>query len=222
MLLLSIGQLCVAFGCSVDVRDGVGPRNPVPNVHGIVLRNSHPAGNLIVELRTIEDAITLAETSTNSEGVFAFADVAAGRWEVKVNGDIDGDFDSISRAFLLEDSMAGAVLEPVDIFSFGAGVLEPADSVSMAAPNPFSTIGFSWKNPDKTLLWARVQLYNSDGAPVWYSSKEPVEQAEWNGLGNRGEYTGELMGAGQYSWRIKYAYSESLEARSDPRDLTLQ
>jgi hypothetical protein len=223
LILIFLGvQLCWVSGCGVDVRDGIGPRVPVPNVEGSVLRNSQPANNLGIDLRAAENALDFDSTSSNADGVFTFCEVPSGLWELKMSGEESNDIDSIRLEFHFSDSTGLISLPPVDIHAFGAHALEPADSATASAPNPFNTLNFAWSHPERDLQWARVQLSDEDGDPVWYSAKEMVEAVAWNGLGNKGAYDGALISAGSFSWRVKFSFSDSVEARTEPRMLVLQ
>jgi hypothetical protein len=209
-------------GCAVDVRDGVGPRVPIPNVTGHAMREANAADGLDVELRTLGGGAVVAATSTDAGGRFSFADVTAGDWEIKVSGDEPGDFDSVSQEFQLVDPEETLDLLPLDISAYGAAVEEPPDGATLAPPTLFEPTTFSWKLPDTEVAWARVQLYDEDGDAVWSSAKEVTEQADWNGIGNEGSYVGIAVSAGTYSWRVKLELAAGLQARLDPRTLVLQ
>ena len=208
--------------CSVDVHDGIGPRAPIPNVEGFVVREITPAADLEVDLRIAADATVVATAETDDDGKFEFSDVSAGEWEIKVSGQENGDFDSVSREFHLGDQDDLLSLPVFDIFAYGAASVEPADSALLTKPDPFNAITFRWILPRGTLHWARVQLYDEGGNSVWYSESEVVGQVLWNGLGNRGTYNGELVAEGTYTWRVKMEFLDSLQGRTDVRRLVLQ
>jgi hypothetical protein len=141
---------------------------------------------------------------------------------VKLSGDESGDFDSVSREFQVVDPEDTLELPPLDIHAYGASVVEPPNDAALPTPNPFQPITFRWTLPDTDIVWARVQLYTGIGQAVWSSAKEVAAQADWNGVGNEGEYTGRLVSAGTYSWRVKLELAGGLEARLDSRVLVLQ
>jgi hypothetical protein len=212
----------IAPACSVDVQDGVGPSVPVPNVTGQATRAGDAAEDLEVDLRRAEDAVVVDSTSTNGAGEFLFADVTLGEWEVKVSGDEESDFDSVSREFTLAHAGSLVVLPDLDVSAYGTVLLEPQDGSEMPTPNPFQPILFRWTLPDREVSWTRVRVYDAAGRPVWASEKGVREQAVWNGLGNEGDYDGRLVTAGDYSWRLKLGFPDDLEARVDYRGLVLR
>lgn len=221
LLCLIIPIVCFQ-GCTVDVHDGVGPRVPIPNVEGLVVRVDAPAGNLDVDLRDAARATVLASTSTDRDGEFWFADIGTGIWEIKVSGAEEGDFNSVSREFSLEHPESLLTLAPMDVFAYGVTVLEPPDSGVVPKPNPFEPVTFRWILPEQAVKSARVRLYDGVGQPVWSSPRTLIEEALWNGLGNRGSYDGQLVPAGGYSWCVKMEFQDDLEARTDYRELELQ
>jgi hypothetical protein len=93
---------------------------------------------------------------------------------------------------------------------------------SLEVPSLFSPLPFHWQLPERQVEWARVQLYDAGGGAVWNSSKDPVAEALWNGIGSEGPYAGQAVAAGEYYWRVKMQFPDGLEARLDPRPLTLQ
>ncbi|MCK4303830.1 MAG: hypothetical protein KAY24_06295 [Candidatus Eisenbacteria sp.] len=214
-------QILWVPGCDVSVHDGIGPRVPIPNVTGLVERAGSPAGDLDVVLRVAENAWVVDSTDTDKDGSFEFAEVAAGGWEIKVSGDDPGDFDSVSREFHLTESGSKVELPVLDVYAYGATALEPPDAAELPRPDVFHPIPFNWTLPGRDVSWIRVQLYDQSGAGVWYSSKAVGEESLWNGLGNRGAYEGLLVPAGVYTWRVKIAFPDTLEARTDSRELTI-
>ena len=76
--------------------------------------------------------------------------------------------------------------------------------------------------PDREVTWARVQVFDQDGHAVWYSLKKVAAEVTWNGVGSEGSYTGLMVPEGDYHWRVKFEFPDSLEARSNRRHIILQ
>lgn len=220
VLLGGIGL--ISLGCEVDVHDGIGPREPNPNVTGRVLRDGDPAEGLEVDLRTAPDAINVADGVTDDEGRFAFADVAPGRWEIKVSGDESEDFDSVSQEFTLDDLAAKTILPALDVSAHGARLLAPEEDAALAIPTIFLPVVFSWTPPERDVIWSRVQVYDEADEAVWFSTKEAANEVMWIGRGSEGSYEGLAIAAGRYSWRVKIAFSDSSEARFDRWEITFE
>ncbi len=207
-------------GCGVDVQDGVGPRVPVPNVQGVAVRATSPAQGLHVDLRT-DAGQEVATTTTTRWGSFGFADVGPGAWEIKVAGGGPGDFESVTRGFQLGPDPAPLSLPPVDVLAYGAAAVEPADGATLTAPSLIEPLVFRWTRPDLPGVTARVQLYDAAGSPVWFSSALQADQVPWNGLGNQGDYQGQPVSPGQYTWRVKFVLPDAAEGRIASRRLSL-
>jgi len=214
--------LLVAPGCSPDLQDGLGPRVPVPNVLGMVVRAGEEAEDLEVELRTAETAVVTASTSTDDDGEFEFFEVQPGDWEIKVSGDDQGDFHAVSREFTLEETTDPVDLPATDIAAYGAQLSEPAAGATMPRPNPFQWLTFRWVLPESGVEWARVQVYDDQGESVWFSEEENSAEMAWNGLGNRGDSEGQAVPAGSYIWRVKMGLADGVEARLQSRELILE
>ncbi len=215
--------LALAVGaCSPDVRDNIGPRVPVPNAMGQVARAGAPAENLKVELRCSVSAEVIASATTDDDGEYLFTDVPSGDWEIKVSGDEDGDFDSVSRIFGLAQRGDQAVLPELDIHAFGLTLLAPAEASSHPPPSLFDPIEFSWALPSVSIASARVQLYSAAGERVWSSEKTLGPTAVWNGIGNEGGHAGRPVAAGAYYWRVKLELGDEIEARSESYTLNFE
>lgn len=221
---LLVAGLWLAAGCSVDVKDGIGPLLPVPNVAGQALRAGAPAGGLDAELRDAETAETVGSTVTQG-GRFEFADIPPGHWEIKVSGDDPGDFDSVSRTLLLANADSLYELPDFEVWAYGCAVLEPQDGSSLPRPNLFAPLTFRWTLPsgsNRELDWVRAYLYTAAGDQVWTSDRILAAEVAWNGIGNEGDFAGLPVAAGAYYWRLKLAFTDSLEARLDPTELEFQ
>lgn len=214
--------LCAGSGCSVDVHDGMGPRVPVPNVSGRVVRAGQPVDAIDVELRTVIEAVVVDSVSTASDGTFGFAGVAVGDWEIKVSGEDPLDFTSVTREFHLARVDTLADLAPLDLFAYGAAPNAPSEGAVMPLPNPFQPIVFRWTAPARAFESGRVYLYTASGDAVWTSVRTDADSALWNGLGSEGEYEGRFASAGSYTWRLKFDFPDGLEGRTVYRALGLQ
>lgn len=209
-------------GCSPDVHDGMGPRVPLPNVKGVVLRAGDPAAGLGVDLREPVGNLTTASTHTTSAGEYDFGDVPAGTWEVKVSGDDPGDFDSVTRPFSLAIAGQVVLLPDLDIAAYSAAPSEPAAGALVPTPSPQQPLHFVWQNPARPFLSARVQVFDGRGQAVWYSPKSLNQESLWNGVGNQGDFTGLLVTAGTYGWRVKFELPDTVEARTGTRAVQFQ
>ncbi len=214
----------LAAGCGVDVHDGVGPRIPMPNVRGTITRQSGGADDVDVELRDAATAEVIAETQTDPDGAFTFADIPAGRWEVKASGEEEGDFDSISWQFDLGGADSTAVIPDLDLHAYAARLDDPPADVRMDSPTPFQPVQFRFTLPEamRLLEWARVQCFRSQGSTVWESTKATANEVTWNGVASEGDDAGRLIPAGEYYWRVKVRFSDGMEARLERRNLIFE
>lgn len=220
-LCLVLLMLLIA-GCSGDFRDGVGPRVPIPNVEGDVLRQGVGAALLRVEVRDIGTHEVLASDRTDSQGRYGLGVVPVGHWEIKVSGANPGDFDSETREFDVSEGPQRARLEPFDISARGAFPTEPAPDADVPVPTLGQPLHFAWTPPGTPTLTARVQLYDSAGADVWSSVQTDQSEIIWNGLGNQSSYQGQPVPAGRYDWRVKFLLPDSTEARTTSNRLVLE
>ena len=208
-------------GCSPDVKDGLGPRVPVPNVSGRVERDGVAASALDVSVRDPNDDSTIADVKTDANGSYVVA-VPAGIWEVKVKGRVTGDFASVTRGFVVSSVGQQVSMDSLDIFAYQAALVAPADAATLGLPNASDPVTFRWSLPRHGILSARAQLYNASGAAVWYSAKSSDSSAVWDGTGNQGTYTGVGLPAATYTWRVKFDLPDSSEARTPSGTVTFQ
>lgn len=210
------------LACSPDTHDHLGPRVPIPNVTGAVERAGEEGEDLDVDLRDAQTAVVVAAVETDDDGEYTFSDIGAGRWEVKISGGEDGDFDSVSKVFTLSEDTELAVLPTLDIHGYGMLLQAPTAGGSYPVPSLFSPIEFAWTLPSRSFVSARVQLYDLSGDRVWSSEKAYTETALWNGIGNEGNYAGETVPAGTYYWRVKLELGDETEARTESNALSFE
>lgn len=217
VLALAVGA--VVSGCSPDFRDGVGPVVPVPNVEGSVMRSGSAASGLDVSLRD-SSGVETAKTVTSASGSYGFGDVAPGGWEVKVSGSMPGDFDSVTRDFAL--ASPSVTLTSVDVSARGAAASDPANGASLPVPSAAQPLTFQWTFPSVAGATAHVQVFDSQGSPVWSSGSLKVGSSAWDGLGNQGTYQGKAAVPGSYTWRLKFSLPDSSQAKTAPWRLDLR
>ena len=219
---LAMGVLVLFSGaCAVDVRDGVGPRVPEPDVEGVVLRGATPAIRVDVELHNVATGAKVFETRSNQYGFFAFFDVPSGLWEVRAESDQPGDFASVSRQFYRADGDGRMVVGRLDVSSHGAALAEPAAG-DVTVPTPFDPLDFHWTSPANAGAVAQVQVYDDSSRSVWRSSHVTSDSARWYGYGTEGSYQGVAVGPGSYEWRVEFNFPDTTEARTGRRLLRLQ
>ena len=221
-LTLAVLGLLHAGGCNVDVRDGLGPRVPQPDVEGTVLRGSSPAIRVDVELHDVAGGIKVFDTRSNQYGSFAFAGVEGGLWEVRAESDLPGDFATVSREFFRTDGDGRVRLRDLDIFAHGASLVAPAPGAVVTPPTPFDPLDFHWTSPDVAGAVAQVRLEDATGQDVWRSSPGLVDSVRWYGYGSEGSYQGVPVGPGVYQWRVKFEFPDTTEARTELRMLRLE
>lgn len=208
-------------GCSPDMKDGLGPRVPVPNVSGRVERDGVAASAVDVSVRDPNDASTIADAKTDANGSYVVA-APAGVWEVKVKGRIPGDFASVIRGFVVSSTGQRVSMDSLDIFAYQAALVAPADAAMLALPSPSNPVTFRWSPPRHAITSVRAQLYDGSGEAVWFSAKSSDSSAVWNGRGNQGAFTGVDLPAATYTWRVKFDLPDSSEARTLSRTVTFQ
>lgn len=218
--LLLWGALSLA-GCAPDFKDTLGPRVPLDNVSGRAERDGAAAASLDVTVRNPTNNVSIGGGKTDASGYYAIA-APAGGWEVKIKGRLSGDFDSVTRGFVVDAPKEHLTLEPMDVFAYGAAANQPADSVSLDLPTSSSPVTFRWRPPDRPYSTAYAQLLDAAGAAVWYSPKATDSSAVWDGLGNQGTLMGTKAPTGTYTWRVKFDFPDSSEARTRSRAVIFQ
>jgi len=210
----------VLTGCSPDMKDGLGPRVPVPNISGRAERDGASASALDVSVRD-PAGNTVESAKTDANGSYALA-APPGTWEVKLKGKLTGDFDSVTRNLVIAGSSDRVALGPMDIFAYGAGLSAPSDASILARPAQATPATFRWGTPARIFTTARAQLFDSAGAAVWYSPKSADSSATWNGTENQGSASGSPAPAGAYTWRVKFEFPDSSAARTATWRVTFQ
>ena len=206
--------------CSPDMKDGLGPRLPVPNISGRAVRDGASASALDVAVR--DPAGNTAESAkTDANGSYALS-APLGTWEVKLKGKLPGDFDSITRNLVIAGSGDRVALGPMDIFAYGAGLGAPSDASTLAPPTQAMPATFRWNPPTRVFTSARAQLFDLAGAAVWYSPKSADSSATWDGTENQGSASGSPAPAGAYTWRVKFEFPDSSAARTATWRVTFQ
>ena len=209
--------LLAGAGCSVSTRPIA---EPPPSVTGSVQRDAAPAVDLHVELRTLDGRL-MASTHTSDSGAYGIQVDASGAWEIKAVGSRPGDFDSVIFDFQFRAAHPQA-LPPLDVSAYGAQAGLPADSAAAPAPNPIQPLTFTWTMPGRPGSLARVQCFDANGNPVWYSNWVDTTQVLWNGIENQGASQGRIVTPGTYHWRLKYSFPDSSNGHTPPRSLALQ
>ena len=207
-------------GCGIDLKDGAGPRVPIPNLMGSVRRAGSAAAGLRLELRTIEGQV-VASTVTTSAGSFGFQVPASGAWEVKVSSERAGDFAAITHPLQYQEP-GTEVIAPLDVFAYGAELLEPAADGTAPVPSLLQPLMFQWTLPSLSGVTARVQCFAPTGTLVWNSTWLDADHVAWNGVANQGDSAGHIVAAGTYTWRMKFSLPDSSEGRTATRTLTLR
>ena len=208
-------------GCSPDLKDGLGPRVPVPNVTGRVERDGVAASGIDVSVRDPRDDSTIADAKTDADGSYVVV-APAGVWEVKAKGKILGDFASVTRGFIVTNVGQQVSMDSLDIFAYEAALVAPSDAATLGLPTGPDPVTFRWSPPRHAILSARAQLYNASGEAVWFSAKSSDSSAVWDGVGNQGSFTGSGLPEGAYTWRVKFDLPDSSEARTPSWRLSFQ
>jgi len=222
--LLATAMLAGAMtqlGCSPDFKDGLGPRVPSPNVSGRVEREGVAATAVDASVRNPSNDSTIADAKTDANGAYALG-APMGVWEIKVKGNLSGDFASVTRGFSISSAGQQVSMSPLDIFAYQATLVAPADAATLQVPSGSNPVTFRWSPPAHPTLSARAQVYDASGQAVWFSAKSPDTSAVWDGTGNQGAYAGVGAAAGLYTWRVKFDLPDSSEARMSSRRVTFQ
>lgn len=211
-------------GCTPDLNETVGPRVPVPNVTGQVIRQGVPVVDVKVELQDTAADTTVADERTDDQGYFAFSEVGPGRWTLQVKPRQPGDFVRVKLEFVFATHDTAVDVPAMDTSMEGLALRLPEDGETRTAPNPFGPVTFQWDLPtggngDRRF---QVRVYLLDGTPFWFSQKTREAQIIWNGLGNQEQSQGELAQPGEHIWRLRVEDENGLEYDTESRHITFE
>jgi len=225
----TLAGACLALGatilaCSPDLHENVGPRVPVPNVEGRVLRAGRPAGGVDIELEDVQTGAVGAETSTGADGRYAFTEVAAGVWQVGAESDDPEDYEQVTCEFRFDSPDTNAILPDLDVSMNGLERIAPEDSLVGAPPSPFSPLTFEWHPGEQSDSGARyrIRLYSASGEGIWFSEKAADTRVDWNGIVNEGDGAGRRVQPGEYRWRLRVYGEDGIEYSTDYRHLVFE
>lgn len=192
-------------GCSADLREIVGPRIPIPNVAGRILRDDVPVQSFKVELRDPETNETRYDDRTDASGVFTLAGVGAGRWVLRADSQESSDWSRCVFEFDVMRPDTVLTLPDIDVSNRGLRIEEPEDGDKESVPSVFDPMEFGWRHEGLTGP-VQVRLYeDSDGGRgVWFSNETTATVVRWNGLANQGSFAGRPVPPGAYRWRLRY------------------
>jgi hypothetical protein len=219
--IAALALLCV--GCTPDLKETVGPRVPVPNVTGRVVRGGLPVLDIEVELEDTATDTTVADERTDTDGRFAFAEVGPGTWTVQVKSDDPDDFARVKFEFAFTSVDTMLDVPTMDISRNGLALVQPEDGDSTVVPDLFNPITFMWDWPeDQAAPRFQVRLYVLDGGPFWFSQKIRETSIRWNGLGNQEMSQGEFAQLGAHWWRLRIEDESDLEYDTESRFVTFE
>lgn len=191
-------------GCTADLHEVAGPRVPVENLRGRIVREGIPVAGEKVKLDFAEIDSTLAEDRTKDDGTFAFGGVGAGEWTIRVSSTDPADFPSVTYTFAFSSGDSALTVPDLDLSLHGLEARKPEEGSAVSTPSFSSPIEFEWRRPDMAGTTVQVRVYGPDGAAVWYSEKFAAEEkVRWNGIANRGDAVGQPIPPGSYSWRLR-------------------
>lgn len=192
----------VFLGCSPDLHETAGPRIPVPNVSGRLVRDDVPVSGESVRLEIAGQDSIVAETRTGDTGYFYFAEVESGGWVLRADSEDPWDFARVTYEFSFLGPDTELVAPDLDLSLKGLVLTNPEEGEARGLPDLFDPVLFQWDFPEGMASRAEARVYDADGDPVWYSAETLDEEVRWNGLGNQGDYAGQTATAGTYQWRL--------------------
>lgn len=158
---------------------------------------------------------------TNASGTYAFASIPPGQWIIRVSSDDPGDMGYVRAFFDVVHAGDAITIVPMDIAASGLTLVAPAEGAVVAPPSFSSPQRFTWTPYQLPYLTASARL-SRDGVIAWTSVRARSTQADWNGMGNRGAFTGQALSPGTYRWRVKLQLANSVQAGTQFRTLVLQ
>jgi hypothetical protein len=198
-LLLAATSLAA---CSPDLRESFGPRVPVPNVTGMVVRAGAPAADRKVKLvETVTDS-TRASDRTDVAGRYFLTGVGAGDWTIEASSNDPTDFASVTYRFLFVSADTTLEVPDLDLSLRGFEWKKPEHDRE-PLPGFLSPLAFEWEPSDVPGLTVQVRVYDADYRPLWFSEKLASRKVNWNGFGNQGEYVGRPVQPGTIRVRLR-------------------
>jgi hypothetical protein len=158
---------------------------------------------------------------TNGSGIYTFASIPPGSWIVRVSPDARGDLGYVRAFFDVVNPGNAITIVPMDIAASGLVLVAPGEDAAVAPPSFSSPQRFTWTPYQRPYLTASARL-SRDGIIAWTSPRGRSTQADWNGMGNRGAFTGQALSPGTYRWRVKLQLANSVQAATPLRTLVLQ
>jgi len=209
-LLLTALFLFLA-GCSPDLRESVGPRVPVPNLTGQVLRAGVPVADIKVKLEEAVSESLVADERTGPDGRYGFTAVGSGNWLLRVDPREAGDFDRLIWEFHHGGNDSTLQAPPLDVGLRGTRVIEPVDSAVTDVPSFRPALTFRWENPRSDSCTVQVRVADSTGLTIWTSEKLDTDSTSWNGRIKYGPQTNLPVGPGVFDWKLRVRDAMGIE-----------
>ena len=208
----------LGWGCSIDIKESVGPLVPVPNLTGQVLSNGVPVIGLRVRLEDASDS-TIAGDATDGSGRFEFSQIGKGDWSLRFESESATDFARVTYEFSFVTTDTSLVVPSVDVALRGFEITAPEDLSVEPVPGFFSPLLFTWE--DAAARQTQVRFFEADdGEAIWYSTSSATNSARWNGIGTENDYVSVPVTAGQYRWRLRMQETGGLEYLTQYRQIT--
>ena len=206
---LGLAVCSLVSGCSADLNEMAGPRLPLPNVTGRILRDEAPVASFKVELRDPETDEALFDARTDASGVYTFHGVGEGHWVLRADSAERSDWSRSVYEFSVSDPEVLLELPGLDVFSRGLRIEKPGDGGTEDVPTVFDPIEFEWRHDGLTRA-VQIRLYEDrdGGAGVWFSNETTATLIRWNGFANQGSYAGRSVPAGRYRWRLRMSHAD--------------
>ncbi len=215
-------MLIATVGCGLAREQAVTAPPGSPQVTGRVLRAGVAAAGMTI-LLAVHDSLEAAidSTVTDGSGGYGFQAVPPGRWVIRVSPTAPEDLGYVRAFFDVLHSGDAIAIVPLDVDAAGLALLTPGDGAVAPLPSFSAPLRFTWSESRAPYLTASARL-SVDGVIAWTSIRSRSTQADWNGTGNRGSYTGQALPPGAYNWRVKLQLPNSVQAATHLRTLYLQ
>jgi hypothetical protein len=209
-------------GCGVSRESAPTGPAAAHEVSGVVQRAGAPAVAIKVKLYDDVSGVQRDSVFAGADGSYGFDGLPAGRWMVKVSGALPEDLGYVRWFF--ETSSPGQVVAvpPFDVSAHGFDLLMPADGAAVPRPGFSTPLTFTWTAYSAPALWSAVYLDDANGVGAWQSAQVPSTQASWNGVGNQNGYSGQVLGAVRWYWRVKLRFANDVQGASRERALDLE